>query len=178
MELHASAPQCAAEVEPIVAELRRLVDPYFEIQWQPRAVLEKRRYDANGRITEDSWRGRWELIKPRDPFVTVSYRDYQHICFVTVPVPMGPGIQGMSDDGAYAPVGEWLVRHMQMADHFNRLGIEQMNERLDAMNDAQERAQAEAKRDIANQIGDRQFFQGTMEGGHSRFYPALVTLTK
>lgn len=175
-----SAPQSDIEVLPVVAEINRLVDPHLDIVWNPKAVMvAKGSYNAVGQRTEPTYRGLWEIRRLRDPNATESHRDWRHIMYVTEPKPpLGPDQpELMQEDGPYAPVGEWLVRYLCKLDRYNVRTYTQLQADLDTQNAKAKRDQDAAMQEAYAPHIDRTYFDGTMEGGVSQFYPVKTTLT-
>lgn len=167
----ADAPQGRDEVQRIVDLLRRAVsDDSLDIQWEPRAVLVSRgRYDAMGKMIDPVYRGLWEIRRSRDPSQTAGWRDWRRVCFITEPE-VHKDLTMMYSDGAYAPVGEWVVDFMRQCDAANadRLrDVMRTQRRLDA---ELEKDQANAAEDEDWQLLDEVYFDSAYAGGSGQYY--------
>ena len=178
--LHTAAPQSWAEVGPVEAALR-LLDDGLRIVWEPRAVMVKRgNYDANGRIVNPTYEGRWKIVKVGDPNRTALWREDALVTYVTTPVTIGGGdrkVHAMTADGPYAPVGDWVVEHMRSWDRANREAALRASEVMDAWNAKQDEAKLLAGQSGEGDVLERQFFHGTKRGGVSTSHPVAVNLT-
>lgn len=113
-------PQSDEEIRPTVEALKRL-DALLDVQWNPKArVVTPGRYDATaGKRHAPVYDGRWQVIRHDTPGLTD--RGYVVICEVTAWERVGDrGIIMMDHKGAYAPIGDWLVEHMQQFDAAQR----------------------------------------------------------
>lgn len=174
------APQSREEVEPIERALRQL-DDAIRIEWEPLAVMAKRGgYDAQGKVINPVYDGRWAVVKKEDPYRTTSYRPDTRICFVTETVVVGTGakqITAMQEDGPYAPVGWWLVDVMRSWDRANREAMNEASAILDDWNTQQDAAALVAGQDGEAERLEAMFMRGTMRGGVSTSHPVRVNLT-
>lgn len=180
-DLPSSAPQGWAEVGPIEAELRRL-DDRLRIEWDPEAIMVKRGgYDAQGRIINPVYDGRWKVVIKGDPNRTAMWREDSLLTYVTAQVIIGSGkekVYAMEANGPYRPIGEWLVEHLRAWDASNREWVKEQRLALDAYNDRQDAATlADAEAGEA-EILDEMFFEGTKEAGVSNQFPVAITLSK
>lgn len=172
------APQSGDDVDSVVRELR-LLDSRLGVRWEPCAVMVTRGgYDAMGKVRSPVWRGLWEITLADKVFSTAEWRDYTRVCFVTVPVDVAPGLQAMAQDGAYAPLGPWVVAFLREADKHNRDAARRLQARLDRMNDAADEAAARAGEDGERELLGRMYHTGTKAGGGiSEFHPVGIDLT-
>lgn len=173
-----AAPQSSIDLDPVIAALQSRVDAQMSIQWEPRAVLAKHGgYNAEGQVIAPTYEGRWQVIRFNDPDSTMSNRSWRHLTFVTPTERIAPGVAVMSDNGPYAPVGMWLVEYFEMMNAFNRKAMADMEAAM-APHNARVQQAHEAQYDgKVDEVLRRQFFDGTMEGGVSQFYPVTTDLT-
>lgn len=169
------APQSGEDVAAVVRELQ-LLDHRLNVRWEPRAVMAERGgYTATGGILHPVYRGLWEVILDDKSFGTAEWRSWTRICFVTKPVDIAPGLQAMAQDGAYAPLGAWLVQFLRQADQHNRDEARRLQQRLDRLNERYERAVMDAGDDATEEAASQQFHAGTKAGGGvSEFHPVLA----
>lgn len=174
------APQSDDEVRPVVAAIQAAVnDARLDVLWEPRAVLVQRgHYDARGHLMHSIYAGRWRLVRYNDPSATQTHRGFTHIAFITQPTDIAIGIRAFQDNGPYAPVGEWLVEFMRMADHLNRMEWSEREAQLDAINERAEREQEDQFDDALYEGFDREFHRGTQEGGVSQFSPVNISFAE
>lgn len=130
------APQSDEEVRPVVEALRRL-DPLLDIRWNPRNFKRRGVFDALGQKTDDKWEGRWEIIRHNTANLHED-RDWARITTVTEIVRNDDGVDAMVADGAYAPVGMYLVAYMELWDRAQAHFIEAM----DSLGKEHDRAEA------------------------------------
>lgn len=174
------APQSRDEVDVIERELQRM-DARLAIAWEPKAVMVKRgSYDVLGRVVDPVYDGRWKVVLRGDPYRTAMWREDTLVTYVTAPVTVGSGTQkvhAMTADGPYAPVGWWLVEHMQSWDRANREFVNRVRETLDADNDRQDAATLAAGAAGEAEKLDEMFFHGTIRGGVSTLHPVKADVT-
>jgi hypothetical protein len=121
-------PQSDEEVTRVVRGLRAL-DVRLDVVWNPSAVcIKKSFYDVMGHSLPAIYDGRWQVIRHD----TESLHAGKPLVVVTVtqPVRSGPRqILMMERDGAYAPLGDWLVEYMQTCDAAGRAYVAMMLEK-------------------------------------------------
>ena len=164
------APQSRDEVQAVVDRLRIAVnDPHLDIQWEPKAVLIHRgSYDAAGKLIAPIYNGRWEIRRYHDQYGTAGWRDWRRICFITEPEEH-KGMKMMYADGAYAPVGEWVVAFMQQCDNANVDRIQDARRKLDMLDAELEKDKTNADTDEDTQLLDEIFFDSTYSGGSGQY---------
>lgn len=142
------APQQDDEVRPVVEALRRL-DPLLDILWNPKAVQTKAgRYDVLGGRVDPEYDGRWEIVRYDTSAALHEGRAWVRICRITELATGGVADKYpvMVADGAYAPVGFYLVPFMAVWDraqqHFIRAMDElwEEHEKVDRLNHADSQA--------------------------------------
>lgn len=144
------APQSDDEIRPIIEALRRR-DGLLDIVWNPKAICTTRgRYDGLGRPVAAEYDGRWEVIRYSTAAALRVDRDYTSITLVTEVV-MDGTIPVMVSEGAYAPIGWWLVDYMALWDRAQDAAQEAMA-RLWAEHDAIDELRHEESR-AAHQEG-------------------------
>lgn len=142
------APQQDDEVRPVVEALRRL-DPLLDIVWNPKAVMTKRgSYDVLGGRVDPEYDGRWEIVRYDTSAALREDRTSVRICRVTELATGGIADKYpvMVADGAYAPVGMYLVAYMAVWDRAQQHWINAMeqfweeHEKVDRLNHADSQA--------------------------------------
>lgn len=172
------APQSDAELLPFIQALQGL-DARLDIIWNPRAVMEKRGgFDASGRVLDPQWGGRWEVILHDVSAKTANWRAHTRVCLVTEPVTVATGLQAMQADGAYAPVGDWLVEFIRAADQWNQEKLRHLGGQLDVLNETLERNRFQAALDAAADKSRRLYHAGTARGHISEFHPVNISLSR
>lgn len=134
-------PQSDDDVRPVVEALRRL-DPLLDVIWNPKAFIERTgTFSATGKaLREPEYGARWQVIR-RDKAASL-HDEREYTLIVTVCACDWSGkYPRMLDKGAYAPLGDWLVRYMRqwdaaqshLADQMARMWAE--HEKVDALSD-------------------------------------------
>ena len=177
--LHAGAPQSGEDVESVVRDLKPL-DVRLGVRWEPRAVLVRRgRYTGEGKLIDPVYRGLWEIILDDKQAGTADWRSWTRICFVTEPTEVATGLRAMAQDGAYAPLGPWVVEFLRQADKHNRDEAQRLSKRLDSMNERNDEAKLADGDDAIEEAASKQYHAGTKAGGGvSEFHPVTVQLAK
>ncbi len=160
------APQSRDEVQAIVDALCLAVnDSDLDIQWEPRAVLVSRgRYDAVGKMIDPVYRGLWEIRRYRDQTQTAGWREWRRVCFITEPETHN-GTTMMYADGAYAPVGDWVVDFMRQCDAANRDRLEKVLRDQRMVDTELEKDAANREDDAGSAIMDAVWFEKEYAGG-------------
>lgn len=163
----------------MVRELR-LLDPRFNVRWEPKAVMTKRgSYSVEGKVVDPEYRGLWEIILEDKAFSTAEWRGWTRVCFVTQQVEVAPGLKAMVQDGEYAPLDMAVVEFLRQSDKHNQEGARRMQERLDTLNERADAAAALAGEDGEREALERQYHAGTKAGGGiSEFHPVGIDLRR
>lgn len=157
------APQSKGEVEPVVRALKGM-DHLLDLIWNPKAfMLERGSYSVLGQLIPPTYAGRWQVIRYDTPNLSPT-RDYCVLCTVTQPVTHN-GVVCLTEEGPYAPVGEWLVRYMQAADAANVRAATAMRARLWAAEEAIEHRHDAADDAMAAESLDHVHFHANYAGG-------------
>lgn len=172
------APQSDDEVRPVVEALRRL-DPLLDIIWNPKAVLTKHgAYSVLGHATAPEYDGRWEIIR-YDPSASLhddrvhNGRPYVRIIRVTALASGGIADKYpvMIADGAYAPIGFYLVGYMALWDRAQQHFIGAMDalwaehERVDELRHADSQAaHQQALEKVYREHGGGAYWMGGAQG--------------
>jgi hypothetical protein len=127
-------PQSDEEIRPVLEALRRL-DPLLDIRWNPKAVRIRGIFDALGCAGPPTWDGRWEIIRYETPNMHAD-RTYAKIMTVTE-MDMTGKYPVAKADGAYAPIGQYLVEYMALYDRAQSAWVDAMAE-MDARHEAAE----------------------------------------
>ncbi len=128
-------PQSDEEIRPVVEALQQRLDHLLDVRWEPKAVLVKAgSYDVLGGRVDPVYDGRWEIIRYQTATKLHVEREYTRITRVTEVV-MDGKVPVMIADGAYAPIGWWIVDYMQLWDRAQGAAAEAM-QRLWAEHDA------------------------------------------
>lgn len=148
------APQSDEEVRPVVEALRRRLDPLLDIRWEAKAVMTKRgHYSAIGESRLPEYDGRWEIIR-YDPSASLHddriHNGQPYVRIIRITELASGGIANkypvMVADGAYAPVGMYLVAYMAVWDRAQQHFIKAMDalweehEAVDRLNHADSQA--------------------------------------
>jgi hypothetical protein len=170
------APQSPVEVQPVIDGLRA-IDPRLDIVWNPTAIITKRGgYNASGGITAPTFDGRWVVIL-RDPELkTANWREHTQILVVTRPTTSIPGVHAMEADGAYMPLGQWLVDYMRAIDRANVENATKVSAMLD---DHMRRQDESAQRELdaaVEQAAHRLWDDAHREAGVAQFHPVAIDL--
>lgn len=170
-------PQSGEDVQQVVEALQ-VLDPLLDIRWEPRAKMVKRGgYTATGQVIEPEYDGRWEVVR-YDAFGTARWRPYTRICFVTEKVKVCPDLWAMPANGAYAPLGTWLVEFMRQADQWNQEQARQRSADLDALNARLEAQRMADGADGVEEAASKQYHAGTKAGGGvSDLHPVTIDLS-
>lgn len=109
-------PQSQEEIQPVIEQLQKL-DARLDIRWNPKAVMTKRgKYSPLGKRKDPEYDGRWEIIL-HSRATSISNKEYTVLVVVTEASRIGGRqVLIMTKDGAYAPVGEWLLEYMRTWD--------------------------------------------------------------
>lgn len=116
-------PQSDEEIRPVLEALRRL-DPLLDFHWNPKAIRVRGVFDALGCAGEPKWDGRWEIIRYETPNLHKE-RTYSKILTVTEMNRSGK-YPILIADGAYAPIGMYLVEYMELYDRAQSRWIDAM----------------------------------------------------
>lgn len=164
------APQGRDEVQRVVDLLRLAVnDDHLDIGWEPKAILVRRgRYDARGRMIDPVYDGRWEIRRFHDETRTAGWRAWRRICFITEPEEH-KGMKMMYADGAYAPVGEWVVDFMRQCDAANTARMADARRTLDLLDAELDKDIENANVDEDTQLLDEIYFDSTYSGGSGQY---------
>jgi hypothetical protein len=171
------APQSDVEVRPVVDALRR-IDSRLDVIWNPRAFIETPgEYDATGKLVAPVYAGRWQVILHDRSAKTAEWRDYTLVCTVTAPAADAPrGVHALTHEGPYAPVGPWLVEHIEAIDRANAANLEKIKAAIDADWERQLARRAAAHEDATREALGRQYDDGTREAGVAQFHPVGIDL--
>lgn len=140
-----------------MVELQRL-DPLLDVQWNPKARIVKAGYylAEAGKRVDPVYDGRWEVIRWNTPGLN-QRRDYTVLFQVCEWKRYGArGVILIEREGAYAPLGPWLVEYMRTCDAANVAAHQQLKDELDRQEEAIER-------DFQNTIADRAAHQEALE---------------
>lgn len=111
----------------MIEALKRL-DHLLDVIWDPKAKMVARgSYDVLGGRLDPVYDGRWKIIRFDTPNLD-DRRNYAVITTVTERVPVAPGHKAMTMqvDGAYAPIGMWLVEFMETWDRAQTAWVDAM----------------------------------------------------
>jgi hypothetical protein len=123
-------PQSDEEIRPVVEALRRL-DPLLDILWNPKAIqVAPPGFNAFGVANVAAkYDGRWDVVRYDTPTALREGATHVVITHVTE-LDRSTAIPVMRAEGAYAPVGMWLVDYMQLWDRAQGRFAEEMLGRL------------------------------------------------
>jgi hypothetical protein len=131
-------PQSDEEIREVVEGLR-LLDPLLDVIWNARAkMISRGGYSVLGERTDAEYEGRWQVIRYQTATKLHDDRDYTVILTVAECDRSGK-YPIMKDDGAYAPLGQWLVDYMKLWDAAQRAFNDAMDhqwrehEKIDAL---------------------------------------------
>lgn len=165
------APQSADEIKPVVEALRRL-DPRLDVHWNPKSFIETPGdYSALGKATPATYAARWEVVLRSKATSLHDDREYTLICRVTECDWISQRYPIMKDKGPYAPLGDWLVKYMQLYDRANGAYQDAMarawaeHDRLMELDHAADRAgNQEALERVYRERGGGEYWMGGAQG--------------
>lgn len=161
-------PQSQEEIGPVVHALQGM-DHLLDLVWEPKAVMvAKGSYSPLGQLVPPRYEGRWQVIR----YDTHNWhedrrhngRQYCVICTVTETID-ADGIRCMVKDGAYAPIGPWLVDFMHMADAANMKAMSAIRAKLWGQEDAAELAGESDSDAMFTEALDKTHFNAVYAGG-------------
>lgn len=161
-------PQSQDEVEPVVRALQG-IDHLLDVVWNPKAqMIAPGAYSALGVATPPSYDGRWQVIRYDTHNWhnerTINGRQYCVIVTVTETYD-ADGIRCMVKNGAYAPIGPWLIDYMHAADAQNVKAMTAIREKLWGQDDALEAADDAESDAMFRDALDKTHFDAVHAGG-------------
>lgn len=164
-------PQSDRDIKPIIDTLREM-DPLLNVRWNPEAILlEKGFYTGSGQLVPPVYEGRWQVIRDL-PRGEESHDGKPYLVIVTVTQPARDPQYGhllMVKDGAYAPVGQWLIEYMRAADAANVRAFTELRERMWKQHDQIEERAAQIDEGEAREGLDRVHFKANYAGGQGNW---------